>query len=260
VAQLHAAEYRSPGALPDGAVLVVGSAQSGCQIAEDLAAAGRRVVLATSAVGCFPMPYRGRDTLAWLVDAGFYDHRPADLPDPAAMRAPQPIVAPAGRALSLRSLARAGVTLAGRPVAVRGGRVTFDDSVPGNVAAGDTFARKVRTIIDELISRTGLHADPAAPEDDHPIDDAPPELDLRDVGAVIWCTGFGGDFGWLGSELLDGDGAPRRDGAAGVVPGVWFVGLKWLTRRRSGILHGFPTDAAEVADAVRGLVARGARG
>ena len=169
-------------------------------------------------------------------------------------------MAPAGRALDLRSLARAGVGLVGRPVAVTGERMTFDDSVAANVAAGDTFARRVRGIVDELIAREGIAADPAIPDDDGAVAGAPSELELRDVGAVIWCTGFRGDFAWLGSELLDRDGSPRRDGAAGVAPGVWFVGLKWLTRRRSGILHGFPTDAAEVADAVRGLVGRGARG
>jgi putative flavoprotein involved in K+ transport len=255
IAQLHAAEYRNAGALPDGTVLVVGSAQSGCQIAEDVAATGRRVVLATSAAAVFPMPYRGRDTLAWLVEAGFYEQRPADLPDPAAMRAPQPIMAPAGRALSLRSLARAGVMLTGRPLAVAGERVTFDASVPGNVATGDAFARRVRTMVDELISRSGLDAKRADPDEDGPVAAAPSELDLRDVGAVVWCTGFTGDFSWLGSELLDDGGLPRRDGAAAAAPGVWFVGLKWLTRRRSGILHGFPTDAASVADAVHGLVA-----
>src|SRR5512132_1767129 len=94
LAQVHAAGYRDPGQLPDGAVLVVGSAQSGCQIAADLLAGGRRVVLATSRVGRLPFHHRGRETVEWLVEAGFMDQRPRDLPDPSAMAAAQPILAP----------------------------------------------------------------------------------------------------------------------------------------------------------------------
>ena len=85
IRQFHAADYRNPDQLPDGGVLVVGSAQTGCQITEELLAAGRRVILATSAVGRAPTPYRGRDTAEWLFDAGFFDQRPQDLPDPAMM-------------------------------------------------------------------------------------------------------------------------------------------------------------------------------
>ena len=114
VAQLHAADYRNAAQLPAGVVLVVGAAQSGGQIAADLRASGREVYLATSRVARFPWSYRGRPTLERLVEAGFYDHRPADLPDPGSMRAPQPLVASGGRDLSLRTLARSGVRLVGR--------------------------------------------------------------------------------------------------------------------------------------------------
>ncbi|MGH2814565.1 MAG: NAD(P)-binding domain-containing protein, partial [Actinomycetota bacterium] len=110
VAQLHVADYRGPGQLPAGAVLVVGSAQSGCQITEDLLAGGRRVVLSTSRVGRVPFWYRGRETVEWMADIGFMDQRPCDLPNPAVMHAAMPILAP-GRGLSLQALARTGATL-----------------------------------------------------------------------------------------------------------------------------------------------------
>ena len=255
VAQFHAATYRGPGALPAGAVLVVGSAQSGCQIAEDLLSAGRRVVLATSAAGRLPWWHRGRPSLEWLVAGGFFDQRPQDLPDPSAMRAAQPIVAPGGRSLSLQALARTGAALVGRPVAVAGERITFDDSVRANVAAGDAFAARVRAMADEIIRRRGLDAPPAAPDDtDAPVDLDPPEaLDLhtQEIGGVVWCTGFAGDFTWLDPALLDAGGRPRHEDAAGVAPGLWYAGLRWLTRRGSSILHGFPGDAATAADAVK---------
>jgi putative flavoprotein involved in K+ transport len=255
VAQYHTAEYRGPGALPAGAVLVVGSAQSGCQIAEDLLAAGRRVVLATSPAGRVPWRHRGRDSIEWLAEAGFFDQRPQDLPDPAAMHAAQPIVAAGGRSLSLQTLARAGATLVERPVAVSGGRVTFDDSVEANIAAGDAFAARVRALVDQVIGRRGLDAPPAEPEDtDQPVDLHPPSaLDLRadEVAGVVWCTGFTGDFSWLDPALVGPDGQPRRQDAAAVAPGLWYVGLRWLTRRGSSIFFGFPGDAATVAGAVR---------
>ena len=254
VAQYHTADYRGPDQLPDGAVLVVGSAQSGCQIAEDLLAGGRRVVLATSPVGRVPFRHRGRESIEWLAEAGFMDQRPRDLPDPSVMRAAMPILAP-GRGLSLPALARAGVTLAGRPVRVDGDRVAFDDSVRANVAAGDAFAARARAMIDEIIRRRGLDAPPAEPDDhDAPVDlDPPMSLDLRaeEVGSVVWCTGFSGDFSWLDPALVDVDGQPRHQDAAAPAPGLWYLGLRWLIRRRSSILFGFPDDAATIADAVR---------
>jgi putative flavoprotein involved in K+ transport len=252
IAQYHAADYRGPAGLPAGGVLVVGSAQAGCQITEELTAAGRQVVLATSAVGRVPTPYRGRDTVEWLYEAGFFHQRPADLPDPAMMRARQPILAP-GRGLSLQALALAGATLTGRLVAVDDQRVRFDDSAGANVAAGDAFATRVAAMVDEAIERTGRPA-PAA-EPDHvtgtPLDLDTTTLELAELGAVVWCTGFRGDFSWLDPALVDSDGQPRHTGCAAAVPGVWYVGLRWLTHRGSATLDGFPTDAATVADAVR---------
>lgn len=253
--QYHAATYAAPELLPGGAVLVVGSAQSGCQIAADLLGAGRQVVLATNAVGRVPVRYRGRAAIDWLVTSGFFDQRPNDLPDPAMTRAANPILAP-GHSLSLQTLARAGVTLTGRLVAVDGERVVFDDSAHANVAAGDVFAARARAMVDEAIRRCGLGAPPAEPDDaGGPVDLNPPAtIDLRadGVGSVVWCTGFTGDFSWLGPALVDADGRPLHSNAAAPVPGVWYVGLRWLIRRGSGILFGFPSDAATVADAVKG--------
>jgi putative flavoprotein involved in K+ transport len=236
-------------------VLVVGSAQSGCQIAEDLLAAGRRVLLATSPVGRWPWRYRGRDSFEWLTDAGYLDQRRQDLPDPSVVRAPQPVVASGGRSLSLQALARSGATLVGRLVNVAGDQLEFDDSAQANVAAGDAGASRLRATMDDFILRGGLDAPPREPDDtDEPIElDPPTALDLRDsdIATVIWSTGFTGDFSWLNRSMLDGVAQPRREGSAAAAPGVWYVGLRWLTRRVSGILFGFPRDAATVAGAVK---------
>jgi putative flavoprotein involved in K+ transport len=254
VGQHHAADYRRPGFLPNGAVLVVGSGQSGCQIAEDLRAEGRHVVLATSPVGRAPTPYRGRDTVDWLVEAGFFYQRPQDLPDPSMMRAPNPLLAPGGRSLSLQALARAGITLVGRPVAVNGERISLDASVAANVAAGDIFAARARAMVDDIIRRRGLDAPPPESDDTGaPFELNPPmTLDLRahEIASVVWCTGFTGDFSWLDPALLDTDGQPRHEDAAASVPGVWYLGLRWLIRRGSSLLYGLPGDAVPVARAV----------
>lgn len=260
IAQYHTADYRNPDQLPPGGVLVVGSAQSGCQITEDLIAAGRRVVLATSRVGRIPTPYRGRPAVDWIGGEGFFDQRPEEVPDPNMLHATNPVSGAGGRFLSLQQLARRGVRIAGRLVGVNSERVSFDDSAAANVAAGDAFAVRVRGMIDDIIRRGDYAAPPAHPDSDAgPIElDPPRTLDLRaeGIGTVIWCTGFSGDFTWLDPALIDHAGAPRRVEAASTVAGVWFVGLRWLVTRASELLYGIPRDAATVANAVRAHVQR----
>jgi putative flavoprotein involved in K+ transport len=249
IAQCHVADYRSPAALPAGAVLVVGSAQSGCQVADDLLSAGRRVILATSQVGRLPTPYRGRDTVEWLAEVGFFDQRPEDLPDPSAVHQRQPIVASGGRALGLPQLARSGATLVGQLVEVSGERARFKQTVAANVAAGEAFATRVHQLVDGIIARRGITAPPAEPEELGPQPDSPELLDLRadEVSTVVWCTGFTGDFSWLDPDLRQDPAVP--------VPGLWNLGRRWLPRRASSILYGMPGDAAEVAAAVRSHLA-----
>ena len=257
IVQLHAVEYRRPTQLPAGAVLVVGSAQSGYQIAEELLGAGRRVILATSRAGRAPARHRGHDTAELLAAGGFFDQRPDDLPDPSVVHAPQPLLAPGGRSASLQSLARAGATLTGHLVAVDGRHLRFDDSVAANIAAADAFAARIRALLDEF-ARPSPGLPPVEPDPaDLPVELDPPaslHVDRAGIGSVIWCTGYTGAFSWLAPPLLDAAGRPRRDGAAAVVPGVWYLGLRWLTRRCSGNFLGFPSDAATVADGVAAML------
>lgn len=251
VVQCHSADYRSPEQLPDGTVLVVGSGQSGCQITEDLLAAGRKVLLATSKVGWVPLGYRGLDVTAIMDRVGFFDQRPADVPDPRMLSAPQPILAPAGRELNLRVLARAGATLTGRLVDIDADRLRFDDSVAANLAAGDAFAAQVRQMLDQAVDRLGLPTAAHSPSDERDGEpaavDFPASVPTSELGAVVWCTGFDADFDWLPADLVDANGQPRRDGTAGPLPGLHYLGLRWLTHRASAIIPGFPKDAASIA-------------
>jgi putative flavoprotein involved in K+ transport len=254
IAQCHAASYRAPDQLPDGGVLVVGSAQSGYQISEELLRAGRRVYLAASPVGRAPARHRGRDTVEWLVECGFFDQRPDDLVDRSVINAPQPLIAPGGRSASLQTLARSGVTLLGRLLHVEGDQLTFASDLASTVAGADAYAARIRAVLDEAIARSGRGAPPIEPDEaDVPVHlDPPTQLQFRehDITSVVWCTGYAGDFSWLDPTLTDHAGRPRRYGAAALVPGLWFMGLRWLTRRSSGNFLGFPADAAAVADAV----------
>ena len=249
--------YRRPSQLPPGAVLVVGSAQSGCQITEDLLDAGREVYLATSKVGRAPRRLRGRDTLVWLAESGWMAQRPVDLPDPAAIRTPQPQISgvgPRGHTVSLQSLARRGVTLLGHLESADGTRLRFADDLAEHVRSGDEGSAKFRQHVDDYIARSGLDApasepdpadEPADPESFH----APTELDLADCGvrAVVFSTGFGTDYSWLRVPVVGPDGSIAHREGRTAVDGVYFVGLLWMRVRRSAIIAGAMDDSAHVA-------------
>ena len=144
-------------------------------------------------------------------------------------------------------------------MAVDGERVTFDDSAQANVAVADAFAR-IRALLDDVIRRSGRDVPTAAEPDDADTPallDPPRTLDLRaGVGSVVWSTGYTGDYSLLDPGLTDVEGLPRRDGVAGAAPGLFYVGLRWLTRRSSGNFLGFPADAATVATAVAATLRR----
>src|SRR5262245_18702654 len=253
--QSDASRYRSPGALPPGAVLVVGSGQSGAQIADELALAGRDVLLATSRVPRVPRRYRGRDVHEWAVELGVYDQPAEAVNDPAEFTEPHPMLSGAhgGHTLSYQQLARDGVRLFGRLAGAEGGRLRFAPDLPGNMQYADAGAARFRRMVDDYVARAGIvaavpDADPA--ERPEPGLEHPPEsLGIRAerIAAVIWCTGFGPDTGWLHVPVLMPDGAPAHTRGITAFPGLYVAGYPWLSTRGSGLLYGAATDAARVA-------------
>jgi putative flavoprotein involved in K+ transport len=258
IENLTAASYRNPSSLPKGAVVVVGSGQSGCQIAEELLAAGRTVYLCVSRVARVPRRYRGRDIIAWLVDIGFFDVTSSQLDDPALQHVAQPQVSGTngGHTVSLQSLARDGAILLGRAEAIKGTTLTLRSTVAECVAFADLKAAEFRAAIDQYILDNGLDAPAAQPDSNEP---AMPErataesaesldLDLVGVSAIIWCVGFSGDFSWIRHDVLDDRGVPRHVDGVAELPGLYFVGFPWLRTRKSGILLGVTDDATYVVD------------
>ncbi len=244
--QMDGSDYRSPDSLPPGAILVVGCGNSGGQIAEDLARAGRRVFLSTGRNGRVPRRYRGRDIFLWLTDTG---------------RMGKPRTTASGRGLigathtiSLQSLSAEGVTLVGRLRHVSpDGRIAFDDSLAASAAFGDEMSAMLKAEIDDYIARNGIDAPEAVPD---PAETAAPrfpeppilEIDMvRDgIATVIWSTGFTGDFGWLKVPgAVDDNGAPIREEGKSV-PGVYFAGLDSLDSLRAGTVLAAQEEAERI--------------
>lgn len=265
IGRLTTGTYRRPDQLEPGAVLLVGSAQSGVQIAEDLVDAGREVYLATGNVGRLPRRLRGQDSLLWMCQVGWFDERPEDLAEPALMKAAQPQISgvgPRGHTVSLQSLAARGVTLLGHLEAIAGTRLRFAQDLADHIRYADEWSRRKREQVDAHVARLGLDAPPSEPDPaDEPVSDpdsfrSPAELDLADRGitTVIFTTGFGADLGWLRlAQCVNDRGAPVHHHGSSPVDGLWFLGWSWLRKRQSSIIRGAAEDSAHVVDQ---LVAR----
>ena len=248
--QIDAEEYRSPAELPPGSVLVVGSGQSGCQIAEELHEAGREVFLACGRAPWLPRRIGEHDLMWWFLETGFADQKVAELPTPAA-RLVSNVLATGrngGHDLHLRTLRDAGVTLLGHFLGADGHRARFADDLGESVAWGDDRYREMAGRVDKLVEERGLPA--PALEEPAPFDGAAPqELDLSGVGSVIFAGGFRPDYGWVDVPgAFDELGFPlHTEGASSAAAGLYFVGVHFLRTRKSSLLCGVGEDAAVVA-------------
>jgi putative flavoprotein involved in K+ transport len=250
VAVLDATEYRNPAGLPDGAVLIVGSGQTGIQLAEELHLAGRDVVLACGRAPWGPRHPGGLDIVTWLVRTGFYDQPRSTLPSPQARLVAnlQATGARGGHDLHYRVLQQLGVRLVGRLQGVDGHRVTFADDLADSVAFGDARYDDVRRL---LRDRLGDEA-PPLPDPEPFVCDPETEVDLHGFGAVVLTSGFRPDYTtWVDLPVFDELGFPVvGDDLTTDVPGLFFCGVHFLRTRRSSLLFGVGEDAAIVADAV----------
>jgi putative flavoprotein involved in K+ transport len=253
--QIDVEGYRNAGALPPGRVLVVGSGQSGCQLAEELLEAGREVFLACGRAPWAPRRLADHDIVWWAVETGFLDQPASLLPTPAARLAAnmQGTGHGGGHDLTYRTLRRAGVTLLGRFLGADGRRARFAGDLADSVAWGDERYGQVMELVRRLVAERGLpmpDIPPPAPFDPR----APQSLDLSGFGAVIFTGGFRPDYrSWVHVPgAFDDLGFPiHADGESVVAPGLYFVGVHFLRKRKSSLLYGVGEDAAIVAGRIR---------
>jgi putative flavoprotein involved in K+ transport len=248
--QIDTSAYRNPAALPAGAVLVIGSASSGGQIAEDLTMAGRVVFLSTGRTGRKPRRYRGRDIVFWERESGLYDIPRKDFVGPDGRLPARPLVG-ARHTISLQSLSAQGVVLLGRFTGVSNGRLTFADDVCENIRLGDEAAAKTRRHIDGYIACHGLDAPPAT---DDPAETVAPRLpnppilfldpSEHHLTAVIWCTGFEGDYSFVQVPgVVNARGQPLEHEGVTEAPGIYFAGVDFSSTRKSGLIAGIAEEA-----------------
>lgn len=251
--QVHASRYVEPGQLPPGAVLVVGSGASGAQITEELHRAGRRVYLSVGRHRRLPRRYRGRDVIWWLSAMGL-DETPTEK---RGADATLPLITGAygGHTIDLRDFAAQGIALLGRLEAAHGDVLSFAPDLADSVARGDAAYMGFLDAVDAHVERhaLGFPAEPAARRlaPDPPCFAAPlRRLDVRaaGIGSIIWATGYGFDLGWLDVPVLDARGEPVHRGGLTSAPGLYFLGLQWLSKMSSSFLSGVGDDAARIAD------------
>jgi putative flavoprotein involved in K+ transport len=263
VAQVHSSAYRNPGALPEGPVLVVGTGQSGCQIAEDLHFAGRKVHLAVGDAPRCARRYRGRDVVEWLDALGYYDIPIDRHPNREQVRDKTNHYVTGrdgGRDIDLRKLALEGMRLYGPLASIAAGRASFVPKLRQNLDAADDVYRSINRTIDAYIEKAGIDAPPASEYE--PVwtpNEEPVELDLirEEIAAIVWSTGFSSNFGWVLAPVLDDHGFPVHDRGVTAVPGLYFMGLPWLYTWGSGRFSGVGRDAEHVAERIAALRAAG---
>ena len=253
VVELDADVYTNEAALPPGKVLVVGSGQTGCQIAEELHEAGREVVLSCGRAPWAPRRLGGRDVIFWLIDARFYDQSAADLPSPTARLVAnlQASGHHGGHDLNYRTLRDTGVTLAGRFLGAEDGRLHFASDLADSVAFGDARYADIRTLLLDYCARVEVDA-PELP-DPPPFDPTAPErLDLDGFGVILYTSGFRPDYAaWMHVDAFDDMGFPvQENGASLTIPGLYFCGVHFLRKRKSSLLMGVGEDAAIIAESI----------
>jgi putative flavoprotein involved in K+ transport len=253
ITQLHSGCYRNPQALPPGAVLVVGSGQSGCQIAEELYLSGRQVYLCVGSAGRVPRRYRGSDAFKWMNRIGFLDRTADKLPSSRARFAANPQVSgrDGGRSLNLHQFTRDGVVLLGRIQDGHAGRIWLAPDLKENLAKADKFEAEFIQMVDSYIARAGLDIPTESLpvlRDGYEVEEIG-ELNLLSAGitSIIWAMGYTYNFSPVKLPVFDEDGYPIQKRGVTEYPGLFFVGLPWLNKMKSGLLVGVGEDAEYLA-------------
>jgi putative flavoprotein involved in K+ transport len=260
VEQIHSSAYHNPQQLPDGAVLVVGAGSSGAQIADELLRSGKRVYLSVGPHDRPPRRYRDRDFVWWLGVLGKWE---APAADPATAHVTIAVSgAYGGHTLDFRRFAERGMTLLGMSLRFEDGVLHFARDLADNIEQGDANYLSLLDEADAFVARNEL----SLPEEpDARVIGPAPEcvvnpvlvLDLEQAGitSIIWATGFANDFGWLNVDAFDEQGRPQHNRGVSSEPGIYFLGLPWLSQRGSSFIWGVWVDAKYLAGHVAARLA-----
>jgi len=266
ITQIHSNAYRNPAQLPDGAVLVVGSGQSGAQIAEDLHLAGRQVHLAVGDAPRCARFYRGRDVVAWLADMGYYEKTVDDHPLRDGVRDNTNHYVTGrdgGRDIDLRRFALEGMALHGILDDHADGALRFRDNLRRSLDQADRTYNGINAAIDAYIAEAGIAAPVQAPyspvwEPGEPVTALP--LEGSGITSIVWCIGFAPDFRWLDASVFNGAGRPKHRRGVTQEAGISFVGLPWLNTWGSGRFGAVGRDAEYIVQVIQARLGAGAVG
>jgi putative flavoprotein involved in K+ transport len=266
ISSLTPFQYRSPAQLADGGVLIVGASATGVQLAREIRASCRDVLLCVGEHVRLPRVYRGRDIKWWMDATGLMDVRADEVDDlERARRLPslQLIGTPERSTIDLNALGRDGVEIAGRLVGLEAGRAQFSGSLPNCCALADLKMNRLLDSIDAWVTARGMDDQFDGPRRYEPTRLGPEirlGLDLRQssIRTVIWATGFRPDYSWLDVPILDRKGRLQHTGGIVAAPGMYVMGLPFMRRRKSSFIDGAGDDAADLAQHLSGYLARAA--
>lgn len=259
ITQIHSHQYRNPEALPPGGVLLIGSGQSGVQLAEELMAAGRSVTIAVGRCGRFPRTYRDRDVFWWLRQLATHGRglgtplpSPETLPDPRLRFACNPQLSGHGERhdINLQRMAANGLRLVGRLDAVTGTRARFEADLPASLRFADSFFdERFKPLFDSYADRAGLllPADSMAKFAFEPPEVGELDLGAEGISTVLWTSGYRPAFGWIELPAFDAFGLPVQSGGVSEIPGLSFIGTPWMVDMGSANLVGVERDAEALA-------------
>lgn len=261
VLQLHSSEYKNPESLPEQGVLVIGTGQSGCQIAEDLHLAGKQVHLCVGGAPRSPRTYRGKDVVDWLNQLGYYDIPINEHPQGEEVRAKTNHYVTGrggGREIDLRQFATEGMKLYGKLKTIQGDFIELNDDLKQNLDQADDVAESIKRTIDAYIEKSQITAPLEPPY--QPVwqpEERVRSLHLKDsnIGTILWATGYHTNFSWIDIPAFDAQGYPNHQRGVTTESGLYFIGLPWLYTWGSGRFSGVARDAAYLAEHIAHLAA-----